>query len=307
MKNKLIYLLLGISFMFLISACGRKEEETLEKGEYYIYYLNSSGTELSKVKYEAQSAERDELIDELVTEMMNVPGDKEVVSALDDKVAYERHELREDVVYLYFDSNYSLMKPYKEILTRKAIANTLERVKGIKFIGIYVDEQPLVDISGEVVPLFSSGDFIDGITNVNAYQKVKLKLYFASESGESLVEEDRSLFYDINTPLEKLVLEQLIQGPNSKNAKATIPADTGIINTYIDENICYINFDDAFLKQNLGVREDVSIYSIVNSILEINTINKVKILVNGSSNVMYRDMLNLDTVFERNLDYLEKD
>ena len=307
MKNKLIYLLLGISFMFLISACGRKEEETLEKGEYYIYYLNSSGTELSKVKYEAQSAERDELIDELVTEMMNVPGDKEVVSALDDKVAYERHELREDVVYLYFDSNYSLMKPYKEILTRKAIANTLEHVKGIKFIGIYVDEQPLVDISGEVVPLFSSGDFIDGITNVNAYQKVKLKLYFASESGESLVEEDRSLFYDINTPLEKLVLEQLIQGPNSKNAKATIPADTGIINTYIDENICYINFDDAFLKQNLGVREDVAIYSIVNSILEINTINKVKILVNGSSNVMYRDMLNLDTVFERNLDYLEKD
>ena len=307
MKNKIIYLLLGISFMFLISACGRKEEETLEKGEYYIYYLNSSGTELSKVKYEAQSAERDELIDELVTEMMNVPGDKEVVSALDDKVAYERHELREDVVYLYFDSNYSLMKPYKEILTRKAIANTLERVKGIKFIGIYVDEQPLVDISGEVVPLFSSGDFIDGITNVNAYQKVKLKLYFASESGESLVEEDRSLFYDINTPLEKLVLEQLIQGPNSKNAKATIPADTGIINTYIDENICYINFDDAFLKQNLGVREDVAIYSIVNSILEINTINKVKILVNGSSNVMYRDMLNLDTVFERNLDYLEKD
>ncbi len=307
MKNKLIYLLLGISFIFLISACGRKEEETLEKGEYYIYYLNSSGTELSKVKYEAQSAERDELIDELVTEMMNVPGDKEVVSALDDKVAYERHELREDVVYLYFDSNYSLMKPYKEILTRKAIANTLERVKGIKFIGIYVDEQPLVDISGEVVPLFSSGDFIDGITNVNAYQKVKLKLYFASESGESLVEEDRSLFYDINTPLEKLVLEQLIQGPNSKNAKATIPADTGIINTYIDENICYINFDDAFLKQNLGVREDVAIYSIVNSILEINTINKVKILVNGSSNVMYRDMLNLDTVFERNLDYLEKD
>lgn len=307
MKNKLIYLLLVISFIFLISACGRKEEETLEKGEYYIYYLNSSGTELSKVKYEAQSAERDELIDELVTEMMNVPGDKEVVSALDDKVAYERHELREDVVYLYFDSNYSLMKPYKEILTRKAIANTLERVKGIKFIGIYVDEQPLVDISGEVVPLFSSGDFIDGITNVNAYQKVKLKLYFASESGESLVEEDRSLFYDINTPLEKLVLEQLIQGPNSKNAKATIPADTGIINTYIDENICYINFDDAFLKQNLGVREDVAIYSIVNSILEINTINKVKILVNGSSNVMYRDMLNLDTVFERNLDYLEKD
>ena len=307
MKNKLIYLLLGISFMFLISACGRKEEETLEKGEYYIYYLNSSGTELSKVKYEAQSAERDELIDELVTEMMNVPGDKEVVSALDDKVAYERHELREDVVYLYFDSNYSLMKPYKEILTRKAIANTLERVKGIKFIGIYVDEQPLVDISGEVVPLFSSGDFIDGITNVNAYQKVKLKLYFASESGESLVEEDRSLFYDINTPLEKLVLEQLIQGPNSKNAKATIPADTGIINTYIDENICYINFDDAFLKQNLGVREDVAIYSIVNSILEINTINKVKILVNGSSNVMYKDVLNLDTVFERNLDYLEKD
>ena len=306
MKNKLIYLLLSLSFI-LLSACAKKEEETLGKGEYNIYYLNSSGTELSKVKYEAESAERDELIDELVTEMMNVPGDKEVISAFDDKVAYEKHELREDVVYLYFDSNYSLMKPYKEILTRKAIANTLERVKGIKFIGIYVDDQPLVDVLGEVVPLFSSSDFIDGITNVNAYQKVKLKLYFASESGEGLVEEDRSLFYDINTPLERLVLEQLIQGPNSKNARATIPYDTGIINTYIDENICYINFDDAFLKQNLGVREDVAIYSIVNSILEINTINKVKILVNGSSNVMYKDVLNLDTVFERNLDYLEKD
>ena len=307
MKNKIIYLLLSLCFLLCISACAKTEEETLGRGEYNIYYLNSSGTELSKVKYKAESSERDELIDELITEMMKVPGDKEVISVFDDKVAYERHELREDVVYLYFDSNYSSMKPYKEILTRKALANTLESVKGIKFIGIYVDEQPLVDISGEAVPLFSSADFIDGITNVNAYQKVKLKLYFASESGESLVEEDRSLFYDINTPLERLVLEQLIKGPNSKNARATIPLDTGIINTYIDENICYINFDDAFLKQNVGVREDVAIYSIVDSILEINTINKVKILVNGSSNVMYRDVLSLDTAFERNLDYVVGD
>ena len=62
MKNKLIYLLLSLSFILLV-ACAKKEEETLGKGEYNIYYLNSSGTELSKVKYEAESAERDELID----------------------------------------------------------------------------------------------------------------------------------------------------------------------------------------------------------------------------------------------------
>ena len=45
------------------------------------------------------------------------------------------------------------------------------------------------------------------------------------------------------------------------------------------------------------------IYSIVNSLAAVSSINKVQISVNGSQDVMFRDAISLNQLFERNLDY----
>ncbi len=302
-KYRILYTILLAFLALCLSACSRDKDRALEEGEYYIYYLNASATELTKLPYKATGSSKEELVDELMEAMMNVPSDEEVLSAIEDKVSYEKHELRDDVLYLYFDVNYNSMKAEREILARRAMAQTLEQISGVNFIGIYVAEQPFMDVAGETVLLFSSKDFVDGIGDLNAYDKIKLKLYFSSDTGDKLIEESRELFYNVNTPIEKLILEQLILGPRTSSLKATLPSDTGIVSIYTDDNVCYVNFDEAFLNANQGIKEEVAIYSVVNSLLELNTINKVKIMVNGSDDIRYKDVLSLDTLFERNLDY----
>ena len=47
---------------------------------------------------------------------------------------------------------------------------------------------------------------------------------------------------------------------------------------------------------------DVTIFSIVNSLVELSNVNKVQISINGDTSKMYREKYSFGTVFERNLD-----
>ena len=160
-----------------------------------------------------------------------------------------------------------------------------------------------MDSSGNPGGALTGSDFIDNISNVNSYEKTELVLYFADNSGEKLVKESREVVHNVNTSLEKLVIEQLIEGPHRPGTNATLPKDTKLLNVSVNENVCYINFDSSFLNNTLDVKEYVPIYSIVNSLAAVSSINKVQISVNGSQDVMFRDAISLNQLFERNLDY----
>ena len=75
----------------------------------------------------------------------------------------------------------------------------------------------------------------------------------------------------------------------------------------MNDSVCYINFDAAFLDGVADVSEYVPIYAIVNSLTELTTVTRVRILVNGSQDVMFRDIVSLNTAFERNTEYMQED
>ena len=98
-------------------------------------------------------------------------------------------------------------------------------------------------------------------------------------------------------------MEQLIDGPEQEGHFATLPADLKILNLTVNDSVCYINFDSTFLNVKPELNEYIPIYSIVNSLCELTTVTKVRILVNGSQDVMFRDVVSLNTAFERNEEY----
>ena len=150
--------------------------------------------------------------------------------------------------------------------------------------------------------MLSDSDFIESISDVNTFERTSLTLFFADETGEKLLKENRDVVHSINTSLEKLVVEELLKGPASVGRYATLPLDAKLLNVSVNENVCYINFDSAFLNNGLEVKEYIPIYSIVNSLCEISYVNKVQITINGSQDVMFRDAVSLNTQFERNLE-----
>ena len=210
------------------------------------------------------------------------------------------------MLYLYFDMNYTAMKAERgDSLPRAALTRTLTQIEGIDYINIYCGDQPLMDRQGNPVGMLSATDFIMNTSNVNAYEKTELTLYFADETGNRLVPEKREVVHNINTSLEQLVVEQLIAGPGQEGHNPTLPSDCKILSLSVTDNVCYINFDSAFANTTLAVNEYIPIYSIVDSLSEMTTVTKVQIMINGSQDVMFRDVVSLNTTFERSQNYID--
>ena len=99
--------------------------------------------------------------------------------------------------------------------------------------------------------------------------------------------------------------EKLIEGPSAVGSYPTINPATKVISVTVNDRICYVNLDESFLSQPYNVTNDVTIYSIANSLVELSNVNKVQISINGETNVLYKESVSLTNIFERNLDLVE--
>lgn len=134
-----------------------------------------------------------------------------------------------------------------------------------------------------------------------------VKLYFADKN--KLAVENRT----INTKdmvFEKVIVEELIKGPRNKTLVSTIPNDTVLlsIETFDTDDICYVNFSRSYIEnekwEELG--EDLIIWSIVNSLTQLDTIQKVQILVEGEKIDYVHSEYSLNQPFSRNEDIVQK-
>ncbi len=83
------------------------------------------------------------------------------------------------------------------------------------------------------------------------------------------------------------------------------PKDTRILNVSLTDNICYVNLDSTFLNGEVEAADYIPVYALVNSLTELQTVNKVQITVNGSANVAYRNVISLAAPLEREEKYVE--
>ena len=293
-----------------MSGCGGSTPDpsrgTPEERVFQIYYLDASGTVLTPNEYRTETRDTDLLIAELMDQLRTVPNDLDSQSAIPERVEYRDFRREEMVVYLLFSDSYNAMSRDQEILCRAALAKTLTQAPGVNYISILAGEQPILNAKGQPVGMMAGGDFIDSVSDVNAYERTVLTLYFTDEKGERLYPETREVVHNTNTSMAQLVLEELISGPESFSLCPTVPEDTRLLNVTVNDNVCYINFDENFLRGSgsLAVADYIPIYSIVNSLAEAAGINRVQIAVNGSVNVKFRDSISLESPFERNLDYI---
>lgn len=293
---------------FVILTCGGCGNKETEEGDVYtIYHLNHDQTGLVMQDYTTQTPQddKDTLLEELTDALSQTPDKLEYYPPLSGRVHLLDYHTEKDQVTLEFDSQYKELPATTEILVRAAVVRTLTQVEGISYVSFTVQGEPLVDNLGNVVGIMSADQFIDNSGDeINTYEQAELRLYFADETGTHLVEANRTLRFSSNIAMEKLVVEQLIKGPENPELYPTINPETKIVNVTVKDGICYVNLSEAFLTQTYQVTPEISVYSLVNSLVELPNVNKVQISVNGETAVTYQESISLTTVFERNLDLL---
>jgi len=298
------YMLLIISVLVFVCGCGRGSQY---KGRYSyeIFCLDRDENTHRTYSVYTDTTDKYKLVDELLTAMSNEPSDVKLVAAIRG-FAINSYELSDSQLTIDVTEDYRKLSPTTEILVRGALVRTMCQIKGVNNVVIKVLGTDLCDALGNTVGLMNASMFVDNAGNeINSYERIKISLYFAGEDGKSLVRMDRTLEYNTNISTEKLVVEQLLSGPVSTEAKSTINPQTEIINVTIKDGTGYVSLSSHFLDIPEGVEPQVAVYSIVNSLTALPGVNKVQISIDGETNVVLSDGLNLDTMFERNLELVK--
>ena len=106
--------------------------------------------------------------------------------------------------------------------------------------------------------------------------------------------------------MQRLVVEQLLAGPNTDLACASLNPQAKINSVSVRDGVCYVDFDGGILTRMGDIDPKIALYSLVNTICETADVNKVQISVNGSSEGYFMEKIALSTVFERNLDVVRQ-
>ncbi len=294
----------------IISVCScsgetATSETTTEERVMQIYYVNKNATKVVSDSYKPKNSGGEELLKELLEVLQTNPDNLEYRQVIPSEVRVVNSYIENKQVYLVFDSAYSLLSRITEILSRAAIVRTLTQIEGVETVVFYINEQPLMDALNQPVGQMKASDFIDDLGgDINDYQKTVLTLYYTNEQGNKLMECKRELVYNNAVSMERLVMEQLIKGPTEDGMYPVLPSDTKLLTISTREGVCYVNLDASFLTGSVNTNEVVPIYAIVNSLVELPAVNKVQIAINGETTRRYRELVSLDTLFERNLDII---
>ena len=110
---------------------------------------------------------------------------------------------------------------------------------------------------------------------------------------------------------KQLVMQQLINGPDSvkgadRSLRAVIPDNTNVNQITVRDQICYIDLTREFLTSIDGISRMVTLYSVVNSLVELPDINKVQFTIDGETiNFFGTRSIVFDSPLERNLELIK--
>lgn len=314
-KCKLLFLLFG---MMLLVSCGREPvgteqmQDKLGENQIYAYYVNS---DMTNVQTEIYSLDMDEDLETNVSKLLKGMARQEPTesyqSPIPEGISYIGNHMqdRNGRLEVSFGIVYDMVDADSFLFFKVCTVQTLLQLEGVNSVAL-----SLTDLTNSnkdtatTIEIFDQDSFAMSFGDENGYsQKGAIVLYFANESGEQLREYRKSVEISNNMSLARIVVEALIQGPQREGYAATLPDTTTIRTVSVKDGVCYVDLSDEFYSTDNPLKNDVIIYSIVNSLAELPTVSKVQFLNNGEKQPFFRETLPFDGIFERNLDLVEEE
>ena len=300
-----LVLLSVLFFIPVLASCGKEEPEGKKVA---MSYINFEGTKIVEQEAYLTGNTIEEQMQEVLTFLSTVPQKLDYKVPLSQGISVLNTNITQGVLALNLSEDYKLLDSVMEILTRASLVKSLTQVEGINEVNICINGEPLKDSLGKVVGNMAADMFIDNAgEEISTYEKITIRLYFTNEAGDALIAVERTKPYNTNISLDKFMVEELLKGPESttEGVYPTINPETKLISTYVKDNICYVNFDSNFLTQVYEVDTEIVIYSIVNSLCSLSGIDRVQIIVDGNTDVLFHGMVPLTTVFSRDFSYVQ--
>lgn len=315
MKKTAICLLLCL--LTLLTACGVKNKQTQEEyelgsNEIYIYYQSLDQNDLSEKPFKLKKNE-DVLVcvDNIITALSDVEEKDKFLSPIPKEMIYKscNHGQRKGNIEVHFDVVYDSITAENLLFFKACVTKSILNLEGVNSVTLYLTDLANSDLETATISEYFDDDSFNMVFDKeNGYtQKGAITVYFASQDGKVLKEYRKTVEISNNTSLPKLVLETLIAGPESEDYRATVSSKVKVQKITVKDGICYVDLSDEFYDSDNTLSNDIIIYSIVDSLVELPGVSKVQFLRNGEKQSLFRESLPFDGLFERNLDLIEQE
>ncbi|MCL2234855.1 MAG: GerMN domain-containing protein [Defluviitaleaceae bacterium] len=198
----------------------------------------------------------------------------------------------EGVVSLFFPASFEEMSARRRINLIVSMVYTLTGLDFVEGLLFYVNDEPMLDADGEI---FGLRNRENTMLDVIGPPPTVIVLYFPDEQMEWLVRELRNITYDPLVGIESRIVDALIEGPRMSGLSGVLPPET-MLHSPVDRSgdIVFVDFTSDFLTNFTGgsTAEEMMIFSIVNSLTEIEENTYVQILVDGLS--VHYDAFHMD-------------
>jgi len=303
MSRKLVCAFLAV--MLLISSltgCGK----AAASGNFTIYFRDQSRAELVAVTTDLPTnGDPEALVSSVWSRMCDSSEGSGYVSVVPAGLTIKSFSLDGNNLVLNFGKEYPKVNTPDEVLLRAAVVKTFSQLDVVSSVEFLVDSQMLTDVDGNVLGPQKRMHYVDVMEQgLNDYTFTPVTLYFANETGDRLVPVRDEITHKDDALLAQHVVARLIVGSSSAEGYRVLPADTKIISVTVKDVICYVNLNNALEQVEFTVAPEIIIYSIVNSLTELQGISAVSVSINGSSG-MFMDSIDLSKPLSRNLDYVD--
>lgn len=318
MKNsKLLLSFALLLLMVILGGCNNtrtddKETVSLSENQIYIYYVNSDRTDIVESVYTLdKDNDLSKNVRELIMHLSDMQATSDCLSPIPDSITYidEPVENERGMIEVSFNVVYDNVSTETLLFFKGCVAKTLLQLEGVSKVTIYMNDiaNPNPDTS-VVSETFDEDSFTMSYGDESGNKEMgNIVLYFANPSGTALKPYRKSIEITNNMSLGRIVVDSLIEGPKNEEYIATINPQTTIKNIAVKDGICYLDLSDEFYNTDISLKNDIIVYSIVNSLAELPTVTKVQFLKDGEKMQFYRETMPFDGLFERNLDIIEQE
>lgn len=301
-------LIVVLCFLLLFGAVGCKSDEKYSDSAQtgvVVFYLNAAEEAVVTEDFVSDIFDAPLLLPQLLEKMRNPVG-KNHKSAIPEKVNTPQFELQQNgLVTLMFDESYQNVTGIREVLMRAAIVKTICRALNVESVEFYVEGQPLMGLMNKPVGRMKDEDFVDNTGEDTYYfQKMNATLYFTNASGDMLYVENEVLSYSGTQSEAEVVLKRLLEGPKRSGLYPLFPEHVKLLGVSIKDGTCTVNFNSAFLEKLAGVKEEIVIYAVVNTLSELPNVHKVAFLIEGEPHRLFHKT-DISAPLERNLNLVK--
>lgn len=304
LKKSKVYITVLLFVLCMLCGCAKRTE--VKNDDSFIYSINGERNGLVKINYDFRGKTTEEQVNNVIKELQKPAEEINYSTTIPKQIKIQQCEIRHMIVYIDLNDAYLKLPVVEQKLILASMTQSIVKIPKISAIYVTVDGEELKDDKGNPAGIINEDDFVQNNgSSLSSYEETELALYFANESGDKLVKQNVQVKYSTNTSKEKLIVEKLMYGPQDESVHPTISSTCTLLSVTVKDNICYVNFDSEFLASAHDIKPEITIYSIVNSLIEGTAVNKVQIMVNGEKNVLYMNTIDLSQPLQQDLDLIQ--